>query len=196
MSSSSPGLILFDIRMLVMAGIELVKRINEDGYSIPVIFINACTDISDKMRGFALKAEDYICKPYDYQELLAHAQIAERHITRSNINRNLKVRPLELLSEALQVTINGDKVITLTPTEMQVMTLLMNNADKVVERDRFFNQLWQEETNKVLDVYIARLLRKLGKAGKNIACVRHCYRLKYSLPYWLVAFIVGVYYLI
>src|SRR5690348_14043749 len=67
-----PDLLLVDVRMPPnITGFEFVQQLNEAGYAIPVVFVTACTEIPDRLHGFALNAEDYICKPYDFQELLA-----------------------------------------------------------------------------------------------------------------------------
>ncbi|GHO65942.1 DNA-binding response regulator [Ktedonobacter sp. SOSP1-52] len=168
-----PDLLLVDVRMPPhISGFEFVQQLNSAGYTIPVVFVTACNDIPDRLRGFSLRAEDYICKPYDFQELLARVQVVERHIYGRTVDRAVKVGPLELLPDTFEVKVNGEKTVILTPIELRVLTILMNHAGNVVARDKFFDRIWQDETSNVLDVYIARLRRKLGKVGRSIHCQR------------------------
>lgn len=167
-----PDLLLVDVRMPGMTGFELVERLADMGYHIPAIFVTACNNTEDKLRGFTLSAEDYICKPYDFQELLARVKVAERHIMGRPMPRDVKAGPFKLLPDTFQVMVNDDTLVTLTPTELQILTMLMTNAGRIIKRETFFDRLWQTGSSNVLDVYISRLRRKLGPAGKRIEAQR------------------------
>jgi DNA-binding response OmpR family regulator len=155
-----------------MTGFELIQRLTDTGYNIPAIFVTGCDDADDKLHGFDLQAEDYICKPYNFRELLARVKVAERHILGKPAQREAKVGPFKLLPDTFQVMINDDTLVTLTPTELQVLTMLMSNAGRIITRETFIDRLWQIGSSNVLDVYISRLRRKLGPAGKYIESQR------------------------
>jgi len=166
-----PDLLLLDVKMPDMDGFSFSEHLREQGYAIPCIFLTACGDMEDRLRGFALQAEDYICKPYHPQELIARVAVAARH-QGENIDTPLCAGSFKLLPEALQVVIHGTTPIDLTPTEMQIFLLLIKHVGHVVTRETFFAQVWQYETSNVLDVFIRRLRAKLGNLGESIVCVR------------------------
>lgn len=167
-----PNLLLLDVNMPEMDGFTFSQRLKSDGYHIPFIFLTSRTDLEDRLRGFALQADDYICKPYHPQELLARVGVAARHQGAHQPAQHIQAGPLELIPEHLQVIVNGTKPVSLTPTEMQVLLLLMTHAGRVVKREQFFTQIWKEESSNVLDAFIRRLRGKLGVLGKSIVCVR------------------------
>lgn len=163
-----PDLLLLDVKMPGMDGFSFSEHLRREGYTIPCIFLTSCGDLEDRLRGFALQAEDYICKPYNPQELIARIAVAARHHNHLP-QRNLKAGSLELIPEALQL-VYKEKQVTLTPIEMKILLLLMDHPGQVVDRKKFFDEIWQDQTSNVLDVFIKRLRVKIG--AQSIVCVR------------------------
>lgn len=159
-----PDLLILDITMPYLSGFEFSSKLREEGYEIPLIFMTALDTIEAKLQGFNIGADDYICKPYNHQELIARVQAVMRRIKKHNRfgNQTIQRGEIELLPAELKV-MNGSTSINLTRTEMQVLRLLMDNADQVVTRDQLLTEVWNDEENSsnIVDVYIRRLRVKL-----------------------------------
>src|SRR6202022_1100606 len=111
-------------------------KLRDDGYEIPLIFMTARDAIEDKLQGFHIGADDYICKPYNHQELVARVQAVLRRIKKTNTlgNTNIRNGLIELVPAELKVMMPGRGAIPLTPTEMHVLRALMAFPGQVVKR--------------------------------------------------------------
>ena len=163
-----PDLLLLDVKMPGMDGFAFSRYLKQEGYAIPCIFLTACAEIENLLLGFSLEAEDYICKPYHPQELIARVGVVARHKSLQPPQR-LQAGSLELIPEKLQLIV-GSKQMTITPTEMQILSILIRHAGQVVPRENFFSQLWDKRTSNVLAVFMRRLRNKIG--NNTIICVR------------------------
>jgi DNA-binding response OmpR family regulator len=160
-----PDLLMVDVMMPYFNGFELAKKLREEGYDIPFIFITAQDGIEMKLEGFGLGADDYVCKPFNHQELVARVQAVMRRIKKSARGGNGTIRcgQVELLPADLQVTIPNHAPVLLTPTEMHVLRVLMVSHDQVVNREYLLSEVWNdnESYSNIVDVYIRRLRKKL-----------------------------------
>jgi len=127
--------------------------------------------IEDKLRGFNSGADDYICKPFNHQELVARVQAVLRRFKRNNKAGNSTIRCgiFELFPAELKVVLQGRLAITLTLTEMRVLRMLMSNAGQVVKRDQLLDEIWNEAESgsNIVDVYIRRLRAKLKENAEK-----------------------------
>ncbi len=163
-----PDLLILDVTMPYLNGFEFSAKLRSEGYDIPLIFMTAQDTIEAKLQGFNIGADDYICKPYNHQELVARVQAVLRRIKKdSTVSNNQSIRggQIELFPAELKVTIAGRPAVTLTPTEMQVLRVLMTSNGQVVNRDQLLEEVWNESENNsnIVDVYIRRLRVKLGE---------------------------------
>jgi DNA-binding response OmpR family regulator len=160
-----PDLLILDVTMPYLNGFEFSARLRADGYEIPLIFMTAQDTIEAKLQGFNIGADDYICKPYNHQELVARVQAVLRRIKKNGKVNKQSVRggQVELFPAELKVVVSGRSPITLTPTEMHVLRVLMNSSGQVVNRDRLLSEVWNDNENNsnIVDVYIRRLRLKL-----------------------------------
>src|SRR5579875_1612962 len=160
-----PDLLILDIAMPYQSGFEFTARLRAEGYDIPLIFMTAQDSMESKLKGFHIGADDYICKPFDHQELVARVHAVLRRIKRSKRNEghSIRVGPIELFPAELQVVINDRVKVSLTRTEMQVLRVLMSCPDQVVSRDQLLSSVWNDNENNsnIVDVYIGRLRKKL-----------------------------------
>ncbi|HEV2583814.1 MAG TPA: response regulator transcription factor [Ktedonobacteraceae bacterium] len=160
-----PDLLIVDVMMPYLNGFEFARKLHDDGYDIPFIFITAQDGIDKKLEGFHIGADDYICKPYNHQELVSRVQAVMRRIKKSGKGGNGTIRcgQVELLPADLQVMIPGHSPVLLTPTEMHVLRVLMSSQGQVVNRDHLLSSVWNENENNsnIVDVYIRRLRMKL-----------------------------------
>ncbi|WP_126596464.1 response regulator transcription factor [Dictyobacter aurantiacus] len=160
-----PDLLILDVTMPYISGFEFSEKLRSEGYEIPLIFMTAQDTIEAKLHGFNIGADDYICKPYNHQELVARVQAVMRRIKKNGKVGNQSIRggAIELFPAELKVVVGGRAPITLTPTEMQVLRALMASSGQVVNRDQLLADVWNDNENNsnIVDVYIRRLRMKL-----------------------------------
>jgi DNA-binding response OmpR family regulator len=160
-----PDLLILDVTMPYINGFEFSAKLRSEGYEIPLIFMTAQDTIEAKLQGFNIGADDYICKPYNHQELVARVQAVMRRIKKNSKVGNQSIRGghIELFPAELKIVIGGNSSVTLTPTEMQVLRVLMNSSGQVVNRDHLLAEVWNDNENNsnIVDVYIRRLRVKL-----------------------------------
>jgi DNA-binding response OmpR family regulator len=160
-----PDLLIIDVMMPYITGFEFASRLRTEGYDVPIIFMTAQDGIESKLQGFNIGADDYICKPFNHQELVARVQAVMRRVKQSGKVGNTSIHSgqFELFPGELKVVVSGDTSITLTPTEMQVLRVFMVSAGQVVDRDQLLSEVWNDSENNsnIVDVYIRRLRLKL-----------------------------------
>ena len=161
-----PDLLILDVTMPYINGFEFSAKLRAEGYEIPLIFMTAQDTIEAKLQGFNIGADDYICKPYNHQELVARVQAVMRRINKKNGkvgNQSIRGGQIELFPAELKVVVAGRSTIMLTPTEMHVLRVLMSSAGQVVKRDQLLTAVWNDDENNsnIVDVYIRRLRLKL-----------------------------------
>jgi DNA-binding response OmpR family regulator len=160
-----PDLLLLDVTMPYLDGFQFSEKLRSEGYETPLIFMTAMDALEDRLHGFRIGADDYICKPYDHQELVARVQAVLRRMKKQGVPGNHSVRAgqVELLPADLKVVLPGRAPIDLTHTEMQVLRVLMASANQAVDRNQLLSAVWGDEGNSsnIVDVYVGRLRRKL-----------------------------------
>jgi DNA-binding response OmpR family regulator len=160
-----PDLLIVDVMMPYLDGFEFAAQLQKEGHEIPMIFMTAQDALESKLQGFNIGADDYICKPFNHQELVARVQAVIRRVKHNPKIGASSIRngQYELFPGELRVVIPGNVSITLTPTEMQVLRVLMSSTGQVVERDRLLSEVWNDNENNsnIVDVYIRRLRLKL-----------------------------------
>lgn len=160
-----PDLLIVDVTMPYLNGFEFSAKLRSEGFDTPLIFMTAQDTIEAKIQGFNIGADDYICKPYNHQELVARVQAVMRRIKKHSNTGSQSIRGgrIELFPAEMKVLVDGHFSATLTPTEMQVLRVLMNSAGQVVKRDQLLSEVWNDDENNsnIVDVYIRRLRMKL-----------------------------------
>ncbi len=160
-----PDLLLLDVKMPYQSGFEFSAKLRSDGYDTPLIFMTAQDTIESKLEGFKIGADDYICKPYIHEELVARVHAVMRRIkNHSRVgNQSLRGGRIELFPADLKVAVGEKEPMTLTHTEMQVLRVLMSSPGQVVSRDKLLADVWNDNENNsnIVDVYIRRLRVKI-----------------------------------
>jgi DNA-binding response OmpR family regulator len=160
-----PDLLILDVMMPYINGFEFSAKLRSEGYETPLIFMTAQDGIESRLQGFNIGADDYICKPFNHQELVARVQAVMRRV--KNIakvgNSSIHCGQVELFPGELKVTIPNCAPIMLTPTEMHVLRVLMTSPGRVIDRDQLLSEVWNdnESNSNIVDVYIRRLRLKL-----------------------------------
>ncbi len=160
-----PDLLLLDVKMPYQDGFQFSEKLHDEGYEIPIIFMTAQDTLESKLEGFRIGADDYICKPFNHQELVARVHAVMRRIkNRSRLgNQSLTGGRVELFPADLKVMVSGKEPMPLTHTEMQVLRVLMGSVNQVVSRDLLLSEIWHDDENNsnIVDVYIRRLRVKI-----------------------------------
>ncbi|AMV09849.1 PhoB family transcriptional regulator [Geobacillus thermoleovorans] len=162
-------LILLDIMLPELSGIEVLRRLRKAGNYTPVILLTARNTTLDKVMGLDQGANDYVTKPFEMEELLARVRSCIRYkslIEESNEEKSLLiVKDLVVNTDTREVTRNG-KSIALTPKEYDLLLYLLINKNKVMTRENILTNVWgyeyEGETN-MIDVHIAHLRKKLDE---------------------------------
>lgn len=161
-NSSNPDLILLDINMPEMNGFELAEKIREVNQKVLIFFLTDRTEKDDRLKGFSLKGNDYIPKPFYPEELIA--KIRERFENRTvEMQRQFQVGNTLFDSNLSSVTYNGTSH-TLTARQTDILLLLSQNIGAMVEREHILKTIWGDDSNAnslALNVQITYLRRIL-----------------------------------
>ena len=160
-------LILLDVMLPEMNGLEVLKRIRKHNETIPVILLTAKSDIQDKVTGLDYGANDYMTKPFEFDELLARIRVALRFSTKIPLTNNPAIRfeDLQLNEQTREVWRNGH-LVELTPREFDLLVHLMKHPKLVQSREQLLNAVWGYDyfgDTNVVDVYIRYLRQKLDQ---------------------------------
>jgi len=157
--------IILDVVIPGISGFDLCKKIRNNNNLTPVIMLTSLDSVEDKLTGFDCGADDYLVKPFSFQELYARIKALVRRTKEAMINPVLKVLDLELDSVAKKVKRN-EKEIALTATEYKILELLLSNKGKVFDRMQIAEKIWGYSFNSgtnVIDVHINSLRKKIDK---------------------------------
>lgn len=157
-------LIIMDIMMPKKNGYEVLEEIRGEGNSTPVLFLTAKDSIEDRVKGLDLGADDYIVKPFHFDELMARvrAMIRRNH---GSITNQLKIADL-VLDCGTRVVKRGEKEIELSSKEFAILEYMMQNQGIVLSREKIEEHIWNYDyqgASNMVDVYIRYLRIKLDK---------------------------------
>ncbi|MFJ9461872.1 response regulator transcription factor [Viridibacillus arvi] len=157
--------ILLDVMLPELNGIEVCRRIRAIS-DVPIILITARDAVIDRVAGLDAGADDYIVKPFAIEELLARIRsILRRYASIESTGQQLIFKNITIDSAAYTAYVN-EEIVSLTKTEFDLLSLLIENKNRVCTRDQILEQVWgyqsDVETN-VVDVYIRHLRSKLPK---------------------------------
>jgi len=159
-------LILLDIIIPYVNGIELCKQIKEEKPSMPILMLTALGTTEDKVSGFDAGADDYLVKPFEFAELLARVKALTKRLSGITETTNkLKVADLELDLD-LKMARRQTKSIDLTAKEFALLEYFMRNKGKVLSRADIAEKVWDitfDTGTNVVDVYVNILRKKIDK---------------------------------
>ena len=164
-------LILLDMELPGMKGWELLKFLRERGRDIPVILVTVLEDVRDKVRALDLGADDYLTKPFAFDELLSRLQAVMR---RSRVRSLLHVGDLTI-DPLLRRVRNAGRSVDLTPREFELLGLLVEEPGRVVSKEEFLRRVWKlegEPGTNFLQVHLSRMRPKLASGGVRIETVQ------------------------
>jgi len=159
-------LIILDVNLPIINGFEVCKQLRESNIKTPILMLTALGTTKDKVLGFDLGADDYLVKPFEFDELTARVKaLIKRAKASPSIQSTLKVADLELDSDSKVVTRSG-KTIELTAKEFMLLEYLMRNQGKVLSRVDIAEKIWDisfDTGTNVIDLYIYYLRKKIDK---------------------------------
>jgi DNA-binding response OmpR family regulator len=164
--SSSWDLIILDIMLPGISGIEVLRRIRSKDKQTPVLLLTAKSSVEDKVSGLDLGANDYITKPFQIEELLARIRAALRvraEAEKAEGNDRFTIANLKL-NEKTREVIRGNRQIELTPREFDLLVYLLSNKRQVLNREQILDAVWGYDflgDTNVVDVYIRYLRKKI-----------------------------------
>jgi len=159
--------ILLDVMMPKLSGYELAKRLRTEKIATPILMLTARDSVPDIVRGLDLGADDYMTKPFSFDELIARLRAVKRR-TLSAQDTNLHVGDLTL-DPASREVVRGEKRVSLTRTEYNLLERLMYRAGKVVSRRSLIESVWgfdREIEENTLDAFMRLLRNKIDSPGR------------------------------
>jgi len=170
-------LVILDWMLPGQNGLQVMQRLRERGQRPPVLLLTAKDSISDRVQGLEAGADDYLTKPFAFEELLARVRaLLRRAVPAEPLRRTVADLVVDL--ETRRVTREG-QVLELTPREYDLIAYLIRHAGQLVDRDQLAREVWREPNratpiDNVIDVHVARLRRKIddGRPTKLLHVVR------------------------
>jgi DNA-binding response OmpR family regulator len=158
--------LIVDVMLPLKNGLEVVREVRAAGRSVPILLLTARDSTEDVVRGLDAGADDYLTKPFAFDELLARV--------RALLRRGGAARPDRLGYEDIQLdriiheASRADMALDLTPREFRLLEFFLLNAERVVRRTELLEKVWDlsfDPESNVVDVHVANLRRKLARSG-------------------------------
>ena len=165
--------IVLDVGLPDISGLDVARRIRRKGNAVPILFLTARDAVSDRVAGLDAGADDYLVKPFAFEELAARLRSITRRPTAAPTNL-LACGPIALDDVQRTVRVDG-RPVDLSPREFALLEALMRHPGQVLTRDQLLDHAWPlavAVTPNSVDAYVAFLRRKLGPAAARIETVR------------------------
>ena len=177
-AEDAPGIecVILDIGLPDISGLEVAKRLRAAGSGVTIIMLTARDTVGDRVTGLDAGADDYLVKPFAFEELSARLRALSRRggaVGRRTVPK-LVVGPITLDETARRVTVDGTTV-DLSPREFSLLECLLRHPGQTLSRDQLLDQAWPfgvAVTPNAVDAYVHYLRDKLGSAGRFIQTVR------------------------
>lgn len=176
-------LIIMDVMMPVMDGMEAVKKIRERQNDTPIIFLTAKSQLSSKLEGFDVGGDDYLTKPFDMKELLARVKALLRRRPEYQ-SREMEFGDFRLNQDTAEIICNDNR-IQLNNKEFQMLEIFMLNKNQIISTEVLLEKIWGLETDSEINVVwvnISSIRKKLSKVGSKVA-LKSVRGLGYQLDY-------------
>lgn len=176
--TEKPDLIVLDLMLPEMDGIEVCKQLRQDKVETPILMLTAKDDELDKIIGLELGADDYLTKPFSPREVVARIKAILRRSAGKSADVELEVAPkekalhvgdLKILTESYEVYLQ-DELLDLTPKEFELLLYLANHRGKVFSRDQLLDAVWNYDyigETRIVDVHVSHLRDKIEADTKK-----------------------------
>jgi DNA-binding response OmpR family regulator len=163
-------LILLDLVLPKMHGHEVCQQLRMNKIGTPLMILTAMDSVDDVIAGLRLGADDYMTKPFSFEELLARVDsVMRRSSSRAEEDPCMRAGPLVFDRKSLRVTVNGENV-HMTAKELAILELLLTNPGKLFSRERILSNVWglnMDPLTNLVDVYIGKLRKKIDQEGDD-----------------------------
>jgi two-component system, OmpR family, response regulator len=175
-STTGIELVILDVGLPGISGIQVAERLRRDGGDMAILMLTARDTIGDRVAGLDAGADDYLVKPFAFEELAARIRALGRRgmAGQRRVEPRLRVGPIELDETMRQVTVEGHAV-DLSPREFSLLECFLRHPGQVMSRDQLLDQAWPfgvVVTPNAVDAYVHYLRDKLGEAGRLVETVR------------------------
>lgn len=176
--SNRYDVILLDLMLPGIPGQDVCRKLRARKSKTPILMLTALDSPEEKVDGLKMGADDYLAKPFDFDELIARVEALHRRSTGYAPDASETVLTSGSLSfdrASLQVTVAGAE-IELSKKERDLLLLFLTNTGRVLSRERILNAVWglnADPLTNVVDVYVGRLRRKVGAEGERIVTLRN-----------------------
>ena len=164
-----PDLVVLDIMLPDLDGLEVTRRLRADGIRVPVLFLTARDSVEDKVAGLTVGGDDYVTKPFSLAEIVARARAILR-LTQGDLNDGdgrLRFSDVEMDQDTHEVWRNG-KAVRLTATEFNLLRFFLLNPRRVLSKAQIVDHVWHYDFGgdpNVVETYVSYLRKKLDKHG-------------------------------
>lgn len=168
LSHSTYDVVVMDIMMPVMDGITALKKIREREITTPILLLTAKDTVQDKVNGLNAGADDYLAKPFEFEELIARIYALGRR-SAGAVSNDLVVGPVTINVASRTVKVNSVDV-TLTQKEFNLLYFLASNENVVVSRQQILDYVWDYDyapASNLIDVYIKDLRKKIDASSDD-----------------------------
>lgn len=186
MKENEIHLAIIDIMMPVMYGITLIMKMREET-NIPIIVLSAKSEVTDKIVGLNVGADDYITKPFNAVELTARVNSLIRRyfsLGASDIKTgDLKIGRVSIFDDSKEVRVEDD-LVNLTPYEYKILYLLAENPGRVFSSNEIYERVWEEEAvdvRKIISVHISHLRDKIEINPRKPDLIKSVYGMGYKI---------------
>ncbi|SDH99386.1 two-component system, OmpR family, alkaline phosphatase synthesis response regulator PhoP [Planococcus glaciei] len=172
--TEKPSLILLDLMLPSMDGVEVCKSLRQQKVQTPIIMLTAKDDEFDKVLGLELGADDYMTKPFSPREVVARVKAVLRRteqttIAQADSSSPLTFGSLKVFPEQFEVYL-GEEQIEFTPKEFELLVYLMENKNRVLTRDQLLSAVWKYDfagDTRIVDVHISHLREKIEENSRK-----------------------------
>jgi DNA-binding response OmpR family regulator len=163
-STEDYDVILLDVMLPEMNGMELCKKLREEKIQTPILMLTAKSELESKIKGLNIGADDYLTKPFAFEELLARIRALLRR-PKGAIESTLSSGDITLNTTTYSVT-KGEKPVSLSKKEYALLEYLMRNQEKTLTKDQIISHVWDYDSDilsNTVEQYIGYLRNKVGK---------------------------------
>ena len=169
-------LVILDVGLPDISGLEVARRLRRRGSAVAILMLTARDTVNDRVVGLDAGADDYLVKPFAYEELAARLRALARRAEPGprRAEPRIEVGPIALDEAGRRVTVEG-KVVDLSPREFSLLECLLRHPGQTLTRDQLLDQAWPYSvavTPNAVDAYVHYLRTKLGDAGSRVETIR------------------------
>ena len=181
---ASTTVVVLDLMLPGMNGMEICQTLRAQGIAIPILMLTALNTLEERVAGLRMGADDYLCKPFEFEELLARLEALARRgqSLQSTRPTHLQVADVLLDRESMRASRAGE-ALNLTARELALLELLMSAPGRLFSRERILSSVWglnEDPLTNVVDVYIRRLRSKIDE-GRAVPLIQTMRGLGYRL---------------